>query len=69
MGEQVVVNGFYYLICVYLNRIFVRNEKVLKQYFYKIVFSSSIVYKWSKNIVVKDVVQIKLLNFKFDFII
>lgn len=43
------------LTCVYLNRIFVRNEKVRKQYFHKL-YSVVVPYKWSKNTVVKDVV-------------
>lgn len=39
---------------MYLNRIFVRNEKVRKQYFHKLY--SVVPYKWSKNTEVKDVV-------------
>lgn len=48
--------SFYHKILtyVYLNRIFVRNEKVRKQYFHKLY--SVVPYKWSKNTEVKDVV-------------
>lgn len=48
--------SFYHkiLTCVYFNRIFVRNEKVRKQYFHKLYLE--VPYKWSKNTVVKDVV-------------